>query len=143
MPVALPVWQVAYLLAFGIGMSPIPWTINAEIYPMKVRTACVAIGTGCNWVSNFIVAATFLSLTEVSRPGAFWLYGGVALLGGAWLYASMPETAGCSLEQIEKLFVDGRQDGTLQAQVGSVQGRGGDRTRTTTTTSASREPDVI
>ena len=96
---------VLYLLAFGIGMSPIPWALNAELYPMRVRATCVALGTTANWVTNFIVAATFLSLqTAVGSPAAFWLYGSVALLGAVWLYITMPETAGRSLEQIERLF---------------------------------------
>jgi MFS transporter, SP family, solute carrier family 2 (myo-inositol transporter), member 13 len=86
-------------------MSPIPWALNAELYPMRVRATCVALGTTANWVTNFIVAATFLSLqTAVGSPAAFWLYGSVALLGAVWLYITMPETAGRSLEQIERLF---------------------------------------
>jgi MFS family permease len=97
--------MVVYLLAFGLGMSPIPWALNAEIYPMHVRSQCVAIGTGCNWVANFAVAATFLSLQDAVTPaGAFWLYGGIALAGGVWLAAVLPETAGRSLEQIQRLF---------------------------------------
>lgn len=72
---------------------------------MKVRSKCVAIGAGCNWVTNFIVSATFLSLqSAVSRPGAFWLYGSIALGGAIWLGFTMPETAGRSLEQIQSLF---------------------------------------
>ena len=97
--------MVLYLLCFGIGMSPVPWAINSEIYPLRVRTACVGIATAANWITNFIVAATFLSLQDlVSKPGAFWLYGGVAVLGAIWLWRAMPETAGRSLEQIEAIF---------------------------------------
>ena len=63
------------------------------------------VATASNWVMNFIVSATFLSLQDaVSRPGAFWLYGVLALVGGVWVWWTMPETAGRSLEQIEELF---------------------------------------
>ena len=37
--------MIIYLLSFGVGMSPVPWAVNAEIYPMRVRTACVGIAT--------------------------------------------------------------------------------------------------
>ena len=86
-------------------MSPVPWAINAEIYPMPVRAQCVGIATACNWIMNFIVAASFLSLQDLlGKAGAFWLYGGVAVLGTARLCVAMPETSGRSLEQIEQLF---------------------------------------
>ena len=97
--------MIIYLLCFGVGMSPVPWAINAEIYPMPVRAQCVGIATACNWIMNFIVAASFLSLQDLlGKAGAFWLYGGVAVLGTAWLCVAMPETSGRSLEQIEQLF---------------------------------------
>jgi len=106
--VVLVLGMVSYLLCFGVGMSPVPWALNAELYPLKVRTTCVAIATAANWITNFIVAATFLSLQDaVGAPGTFWLYGVMAVLGGVWLCATMPETANRSLEQIERSFERG------------------------------------
>ena len=35
------------------------------------------------------------------------MYGGIAGLGGLWLYCTLPETKGLSLEEIEQLFQDG------------------------------------
>ena len=52
--------QVLYLLLFGIGTSAVPWTINAEIYPMPVRSLCVGIGVACNWTANLLVPYTAL-----------------------------------------------------------------------------------
>ena len=64
---------------------------------------------------NFLVAATFLTLQDlVGKPGAFWLYGGVAVLGVVWLCVAMPETSGRSLEQIEDIF-RGRRASSAQA----------------------------
>jgi hypothetical protein len=98
-----------YLVSFGLGMSPIPWALNAELYPLGVRSLCVGIATATNWMSNFVVSATFLSLEEALGPAnTFWLYGSVAAAGFVWLYSAMPETAGKSLEEIEQLFVDRR-----------------------------------
>ena len=97
--------MVAYLMMFGIGTSAVPWTVNAEIYPMPVRSLCMGLGVACNWLANLIVAYTFLSLEDaISSAGTFWLYGGAAALGLIWLACTMPETANKSLEEIQRLF---------------------------------------
>lgn len=95
----------AYVAMFQPGMGPMPWTINAEIYPLHARSMAVSLATLVNWSSNLLVAATFLDLVEWLTPqGAFWTYAAIGALGWAWLYVFLPETAGKSLEEIEQLF---------------------------------------
>ena len=53
-----------YLLFFSPGMGPLPWTINAEIYPTWGRSTCTGIATGVNWASNLLVCLTFLSIMD-------------------------------------------------------------------------------
>eukprot|EP00927_Polykrikos_kofoidii_P060996 TRINITY_DN55890_c0_g1_i1.p1 TRINITY_DN55890_c0_g1~~TRINITY_DN55890_c0_g1_i1.p1 ORF type:complete len:638 (-),score=72.80 TRINITY_DN55890_c0_g1_i1:46-1959(-) len=116
-----PLWgMLAYLVCFGVGMSPLPWIVNSEIYPLHARSVCIGIATASNWIANFVVSATFIDLAEAlssdtacpaSHPdGAFWLYAAVAAMGFAVLFFQMPETKGLSLEEICDLFEDGGRD---------------------------------
>eukprot|EP00930_Biecheleria_cincta_P084744 TRINITY_DN74190_c0_g1_i1.p1 TRINITY_DN74190_c0_g1~~TRINITY_DN74190_c0_g1_i1.p1 ORF type:complete len:511 (+),score=79.13 TRINITY_DN74190_c0_g1_i1:49-1581(+) len=106
---------VLYTVSFGVGLSPVPWTVNAEIYPVSVRGACISMSTSMNWFMNFLVTQTFLSWatglstyktdSRTHPDGVFWLYSALAAVGMAALWARMPETRGVALEDMGKLFV--------------------------------------
>ena len=95
----------AYLVAFAVGMAPIPWTVNSEIYPLWARSLGTSLSTATNWSFNLLVAMTFLDLTTaVTRYGAFYLYCGLSALGFVIFFLLLPETRGRSLEDMETLF---------------------------------------
>lgn len=51
-----------FLLFFAIGMSPTPWTVNSEIYPLHVRAISNSLSSTTNWISNFVIASSFLTI---------------------------------------------------------------------------------
>ena len=96
-----------YLVAFGSGLSGVPWVVGSEIYPTDVRSTAVGQNTLSNWLFNFIVAQTFLDLVQLLHSyGAFLVYACFSAVGGVWLYFYLPETMHLSLEQIATLFHD-------------------------------------
>ena len=56
-----------YVGAFAIGLGPIFWLMNSEIYPLRVRSKAAAVGTMANWFFNFLVSLTFLLLIDGAR----------------------------------------------------------------------------
>ncbi|KAL7062414.1 hypothetical protein AAHC03_01158 [Spirometra sp. Aus1] len=92
-----------YLAFFAPGMGPLPWTINAELYSAWARNTGVAMATSANWLANLFVSLTFLSLTEwLTRPGVFWLYAAISLVGLIFLAFILPETRTLSLDEIQR-----------------------------------------
>ena len=96
---------VLYIISFSPGMGPIPWTVNAEIYPNWARSIGNSASSTTNWISNLLVSLTFLHLTRyLTRYGAFGLYVGLASGGWVFLFLLLPETRGKSLEEVDELF---------------------------------------
>jgi len=101
--------MMCYLLFFGIGMSGLPWTLTAEIYPLEIRSISTSVSTGINWASNLLVSSTFLTLCSaqvLEKYGAFWLYASIGAVGWVWLFFNLPETKGMKLEEIGHIFDD-------------------------------------
>jgi sugar porter (SP) family MFS transporter len=96
---------MAYVASLAISLGPIFWLLNAEIYPLGVRSKAAGIGTMANWTFNFIVSLTFLLLIEaLGQSGAFWFYGGIGILTLVFCWKLVPETKGKPLEEIQAYF---------------------------------------
>ena len=103
--VAAVVILMFYVASFAISLGPIFWLLIAEIYPLKIRGLAAGVAAGSNWLANYAVSLTFLSLLKLLGPSlTFWMYGVLAI--GSWLfsYYLVPETKGRSLEDIESFW---------------------------------------
>ena len=96
-----------YLFFFAVGMGSQPWTVNSEIYPLHVRGTATSIATFANWVSNYVVAAIFLTTTG-SSLGKVLTYAIIAffcLTAFAFIYVMLPETKEKPLNEIVDMFL--------------------------------------
>ena len=94
-----------YIAAFAPGMGPLPWAINAEIYPTWARSTAISIATTFNWSFNLVVSMTFLTLADLlGQPQTFGMYAGISFVGLFFVLLFLPETKGRSLEEMEDLF---------------------------------------
>jgi len=84
-----------YIACFAISLGPIFWLLISEIYPLKIRGLAMSMATLSNWLFNWLVAFTFLTLvTSVGQSYTFWLYGAIAVFGIIFSYVYCPETKG-------------------------------------------------
>lgn len=97
--------MVLFVMTYAVGMGPVPWVVQSEVFDQELRAIGTGLSTAMNWLANFVASSTFLSLSEAVGPsGAFGLYGAIAL--GAWVFVFqlLPETKGLSLEETRALF---------------------------------------
>lgn len=92
-----------FVIFFAFSLGPIFWLMAAEIIPLSVRGAGMAIATVIQWAANLLVSATFLTMQNALTPqGGFWLLGFVCVCALVFCYFFVPETRGRSLEFIER-----------------------------------------
>lgn len=101
---------VVYIASFAIGLGPVFWLLISEIFPLNIRGQAASIATTANWLSNFFVSLTFLSLlTGLGNVWTFLLYAVLSAAGLWYCFALVPETKGVPLERIERNLRSGRK----------------------------------
>ncbi len=99
-----------YIACFAFSLGPVVWLMIAEIYPSKVRGLGASLATGINWLSNAIIAFTFLSIVKaIGVSHTFLLYSFMCLLLLLFVYFLVPETKGVTLESIEANLFKGKK----------------------------------
>ncbi|KAH7423870.1 hypothetical protein KP509_12G078500 [Ceratopteris richardii] len=94
-----------YIICFSPGMGPVPWAVNSEIYPLRLRGMCGGLAATANWISNFVVSLTFLSLiSALGTSMTFLLFGVITVLALIFVCIFVPETRGLSFEEVETLW---------------------------------------
>ncbi len=107
--VVVLVFVLGYVACFAVGVGTGTWVMMSEICPTRVRGRAMSIATVCLWCGTLIVTLTFLSLVNVfTAPGAFLLYAIVSVAAFLFVWRSVPETKGISLEEIEKWWLTHR-----------------------------------
>ncbi|KAJ2448346.1 hypothetical protein EV183_005488 [Coemansia sp. RSA 2336] len=97
---------IFYVALYAVGLGNVPWLVQSEIFAQGIRGKAGSIATATNWVSNFIISVTFLTMTlHITASGTFWLYAGILLLGLVFVFYMVPETKGLKLEDVQRLFV--------------------------------------
>lgn len=93
-----------------MGWNGIQYLLNAEIYPLRIRALCSSFMMMLHFVNQYganrAVPLMLLSSSDggMGPAGAFWFFVTLTLIGMAWAWFFIPETAGLGLEQLDKLF---------------------------------------
>ena len=98
---------VTALACYAMSLAPITWVLIAEIFPNRIRGAAMSVAVFSLWLACMALTLTFPYLKKgMGAHGAFWLYGGICIVGFFIIYRKLPETKGKSLEDIERELAD-------------------------------------
>jgi len=90
-----------YIVAFGVSWGPVMWVLLGEMFPNRLRGAALAVSGATNWAANFAVTVTFLPLLKgAGLASAYGLYAGAALISFLFVWFTVRETKGKTLEQM-------------------------------------------
>lgn len=95
---------ILYTASFMMSWGPICWVLIAEIFPNTIRSQAVAIAVAAQWISNFLVSATFPSLSTWSIGGTYCIYALMSLASAIFVWRWVPETKGKTLEEMSVLW---------------------------------------
>ncbi|XP_072852568.2 solute carrier family 2, facilitated glucose transporter member 12 [Pogona vitticeps] len=92
---------LVYVAAFSIGLGPMSWLVLSEIFPGGIRGRAISLTCSVNWGLNLLISSTFLTITDlIGLPWVYFIYALMSLTTLAFVIIFIPETKGCSLEQI-------------------------------------------
>jgi MFS family permease len=92
-----------YTGSFAIWLGPVFWLLISEIYPVKIRGQAMSVATMANWIANFVVTISFLTLlSAIGNAGTFFLFAGLSVVAVVYFQRQVPETKNRSLQDIER-----------------------------------------
>lgn len=102
------VMLLVFIVGFAMSAGPLIWILCSEVQPIKGRDFGIALSTLTNWIANFVVGFTFLSLlNSFGRAQTFWLYSSFNVVFLLITFFLVPETKNITLERIERNLMAG------------------------------------
>ncbi|KAF0318848.1 solute carrier family 2 [Colletotrichum asianum] len=94
-----------FALGYAISWGTIPWIINAEVFPTKVRGSCMAICITWQYLVNFALSRAQPKMVIAMHSwGPFLLFTLFTTISTTNCYFAYPETKGMSMEKMDQLF---------------------------------------
>lgn len=99
----------SYVLAFAVGLGPVPWLLLPELgLPAHLRIAMASVATAANWGASFAVTGPPLNAIQgkFGLNGVFFCFSGITFVGFLLMLAVVPETKQSSQRRQVKVDQD-------------------------------------
>ncbi|KAG6279159.1 hypothetical protein E4U48_000163 [Claviceps purpurea] len=95
---------------WALGWNSMQYLLTAELFPLRIRALATSWAMTLHFANQYgntrAVPNMLLPVNKggISPHGTFWCFSAVTILGGFWVWLSVPETSGRSLESMDRLF---------------------------------------
>ena len=108
---ALIVLMCTFVAFFAFSLGPIKFIFASEIFPTNIRSHAMSIAILTMWLTDTLVGQFTPALREgVGPSGTFFIFAAILVPQIFMVWKWMPETAGRSLEEIEKTYYPAEKD---------------------------------
>lgn len=102
----LLVFFLFYIFCCAISICAVIWVLLSEMYPTKVRGLAMSIAGFSLWIGTYLIGQLTPWMLEHLKPqGTFFLFALMCLPYMWIIWKKVPETAGKSLEEIERMWI--------------------------------------
>ncbi|KAL2812721.1 general substrate transporter [Aspergillus granulosus] len=97
-------------MGWALGWNSMQYLLTAELFPLRIRALATSTAMTLHFANQYgnarAVPNMLLPTADggIDPKGTFWCFAAVTILGGLWVWFSIPETAGRSLESMDALF---------------------------------------
>ncbi|MGA9658510.1 MAG: sugar porter family MFS transporter [Asticcacaulis sp.] len=102
---------IFYIAGFALSWGPVVWVLLSEMFPNSIKGPAMALAVAAQWLSNYIVTASFkvvdgdTALNAVFNHGLnYYVYAAFSVLAALFVWKFVPETKGKTLEAIESFW---------------------------------------
>jgi hypothetical protein len=96
---------IVFLFGNNIGLGPLPWLMNGEMYSEEAKGTSASIAAATHWTSTFIITRFAADIQKAINPsGSYFLYASLTLVGAVFVALVVPETKGKSPEEMRAYF---------------------------------------
>ncbi|GAA4656201.1 sugar porter family MFS transporter [Streptomyces chumphonensis] len=90
----------SFVLFFALSWGVVVWVMLGEMFPNRMRAAALGVAAGAQWITNWLITASFPSLSEWNLSGSYMIYTAFAVLSVPFILRWVPETKGKALEEM-------------------------------------------
>jgi MFS transporter, SP family, arabinose:H+ symporter len=102
----LLIFFLLYIFCCAVSICAVIWVLLSEMYPNSIRGIAMSIAGFSLWIGTYLIGQlTPWMLNNLTPAGTFFLFACMCVPYMLIIWRLVPETAGKSLEEIERMWV--------------------------------------